>query len=360
MTVQSPQAKSANASNSDSILTSNKKVENLKAPAAGNPSPHSGSQAPNNCSLPKSVENNTENLGHEKHTDATYAERREKCMHDLETQTGQALNILYPIEYKTWSNSKNRSKKLKDITGPHWGTELEPFAGFLREVGPRPTVEDSLDRIEPSYGYVVGNLRWASKQLQSDNRKNVETFLVRGVPMTKPQLADFLGMKYDALRMRLHRGDTVEDILADHLRTDPKPSKSPAAKIEACPWPEGRESAWEAAFKAERDQFLLTEQRDSRTAFLVAKSILEFRRINNTVMQYGEDHGPDSKLPPDLHKQHEYWRRLRIYVWEQRELVIREEAPVQYSIDPTNDELGQIADLLAPGSLTDEDLYRQD
>ena len=353
-------SKSVDAITSASILTNNLKAENLTAPAAGNPSPAWGSQAPNNCSLPKSVEINTENLGHEKHADATYPERRAKCKNDLETLTGKALNILYPAEYKAWSNCKNRSKKLKDITGPRWGTELASFPGFLGAVGPRPTVEDSLDRIEPSYGYVVGNLRWASKQLQSDNRKNVETILVRGVPMTKPKLADFLGIKYDALRMRLHRGDTAEDILADHIRTDPKPSKSPAAKIEACPWPEGKESAWEAAFKAERQQLLLPEQRESRTAFLVAKSILEFRRINNTVMQYGEDHGPDSKLPPKLQEVHEYWRRLRIYAWARRELVVREEAPAQYSVDPTDDELDQIADVLAPSSLTDEDINRRD
>jgi hypothetical protein len=353
-------SKSVDAITSASILTNNLKAENLTAPAAGNPSPAWGSQAPNNCSLPKSVENNTENLGHEKHTDATYAERREKCMHDLETLTGQALKLAYPAEYTAWRNGKHRSKTYKKITGPRWGVELETFPGFLKRVGPRPTDEDSLDRIDPIMGYVVGNLRWAPPQLQSDNRKNVEIFLVRGVPLTKPQLANFLGITYDALRMRLHRGETVEDILADHIRTDPKPSKSPAAKIEACPWPEGKESAWEAAFKAERQQLLLPEQRESRTAFLVAKSILEFRRINNTVMQYGEDHGPDSKLPPKLQEVHEYWRRLRIYAWAQRELVVREDAPAQYSVDPTGDELDQIADVLAPSSLTDEDIHRQD
>jgi hypothetical protein len=353
-------SQSVDGTTSASILTNNFKAENLTAPAAGNPSPAWGSQAPNNCSLPKSVENNTENLGHEKHTDATYAERREKCMHDLETLTGQALKLAYPAEHTAWRNGKHRSNTNKKITGPHWGTELATFPGFLRHAGPRPTAEDSLDRIDPLMGYVVGNLRWASKQLQSDNRTNVETFLVRGVTMTKRQLANFLGIKYDALRMRLHRGETVEDILADHLRTDPKPSKSPAAKIEACPWPEGRESAWEEAFKRERNQLLPPEERESRTAFLVAKCNLELRLINDAGLKYAENHGFDVQMPLKWIEHHEYWRRLRIYAASQRELVIREEPPVQYSVDPTDDELDQIADLLAPGSLTDEDIHRQD
>ena len=129
MTTQPSPKSSVDVINAGPILTNNSNAENPMFQTAGNPSAHWGSQVPNNCSLPKSVENNTEKPVSEKHTDATYSQRKEKCKKDLEILTGQALNLSYPSEYKTWSNSKNRSKKLKDITGPHWGPELEAFPG---------------------------------------------------------------------------------------------------------------------------------------------------------------------------------------------------------------------------------------
>lgn len=352
--------KAVDAATANSILAASTESENSSTPTSGNPSPAWDSQAPNNCSLPKSIENNSENTLHEKDAEEPYAARRQKCMHDLETQTGKALNMLYPTEYKTWSNSKNRSKKLKGITGPHWGTDLDTFPGFLRHAGPKPSTDDSLDRIDPSHGYVVGNIRWASKQLQSENRKNVETIMVRGMPMTKPQLAAFLGMTYNAFRMRLHRGDTVEDILNSHLQSEKPAIKTLAAKIEACPWPQGKEQTWEAAFKAERGRLLAPKDRDSRTAFFVAKCEQQFALIYNEGKLHEEDYCAGVAVPVEWQKKYEYWNHLSNFAASQRRLATPEEFSPPYSLEPTQEELDEMDAFLAPPDITDEDIHRQD
>ncbi|MGO8754208.1 MAG: hypothetical protein ACLQHK_03130 [Gallionellaceae bacterium] len=347
----------------NSVLTSSDAEENLPTSPAGNAGQIMDSQSPNNCSVPESEATNIENNGNEKDYESTYDARRAKCMNDLETLPGNALKLSYPKEYKTWSNSKNRSKKLKGITGPQWGPELDTFPGFLKQLGPKKVPDDSLDRIDPSFGYVVGNIRWASKQLQSENRQNVETIMVRGVPMTKPQLAGFLGIRYDALRMRLNRGETAESILADFFKAEkPATTKSLAAKIEACPWPDGKEQHWERAFQAERHKLLAPHEEDSRTAFFVAKCQDECGYLNAWGQQYAETHGYDVPMPPKWIQRHEYWKRLRNFALEQRDVVLKEHhAKTHYNLDPSPEELSMVQELLGgPSSVTDEDIARPD
>ena len=337
-------------------------IEKFQIPEAVNPSQQGDSPIANNCSVPKSNENNTENSAHENESDEAYAERRQKCIHDIETMAGKVLQLTYPKEYKTWSNSKNRSKRLKQITGPNWGLELDTFPGFLRQVGPKRYLDGSLDRIDPSHGYVVGNVRWASKQLQSENRKNVEIMMVRGVPMTKPQLAAFLGISYDALRMRLYRGETAEDIIAGFLRAEKPTAKNIAAKIEACPWPEGRERDWEAAFQVERhNSYLELKDENSRTEFFVAKCRSMVTEIDDWGHQYADRQGPDSPMPAKWIWNREYRIRLLHFALEKRELVLKEQAPPQYELDASEEELATIEMILGePSPISDEEVGRDD
>ena len=50
---------------------------------------------------------------------------------------------------------------------PEW--KDDPWA-FYKEIGPKPNSEATVDRINPRRGYVKGNVRWASRELQSINR----------------------------------------------------------------------------------------------------------------------------------------------------------------------------------------------
>ena len=47
------------------------------------------------------------------------------------------------------------------------------FVSFLADVGPRPSLAHTLDRIDGARGYELGNVRWATKATQSQNSRNV-------------------------------------------------------------------------------------------------------------------------------------------------------------------------------------------
>lgn len=84
----------------------------------------------------------------------------------------------YSPLYRLWQSIKERLKydsryvsqgiKMHDP----WVTDFEAFETFILSLGPKPTPMHTLDRIEPTGHYEPGNLRWADKTLQSQNRRN--------------------------------------------------------------------------------------------------------------------------------------------------------------------------------------------
>lgn len=80
--------------------------------------------------------------------------------------------------YGSWSemiqrctNPKNKDWKNYGARGitvcPKWRT----FSGFLEDVGEKPQGM-TLDRIDNDRGYLPGNWRWASRSVQSSNRRS--------------------------------------------------------------------------------------------------------------------------------------------------------------------------------------------
>jgi hypothetical protein len=48
----------------------------------------------------------------------------------------------------------------------------DSFETFYQHIGPRPTKLHSLDRINNDLGYAPGNVRWATKVEQANNRRS--------------------------------------------------------------------------------------------------------------------------------------------------------------------------------------------
>jgi hypothetical protein len=97
----------------------------------------------------------------------------------------------YEPEHLVWRNMLKRCSSPRFVKWygrvkvcSAWAASYE---NFLADVGRKPTPQYSLDRIDPSGDYAPGNVRWATRSVQSRNTKLHETSKtgVRGVSWAK-------------------------------------------------------------------------------------------------------------------------------------------------------------------------------
>jgi hypothetical protein len=81
-------------------------------------------------------------------------------------------------EYRVWIGMKKRCENPSALDYPRYGgrgikvaSEWHDFAVFYQDVGPRPTPDHSLDRIDNDGDYIPGNVRWATAAEQNANTR---------------------------------------------------------------------------------------------------------------------------------------------------------------------------------------------
>ena len=85
---------------------------------------------------------------------------------DVKTLSASKLAEKYKLTYTSWRGMKERCKKLDY----ELDQKFVDFGSFLLAIGPRTNKDFSLDRIDNNKGYIVGNVRWASKKVQGLNK----------------------------------------------------------------------------------------------------------------------------------------------------------------------------------------------
>ena len=78
-------------------------------------------------------------------------------------------------EHYAWLSMKRRCN---DKTNPYYGAKgikvceewLNSFEAFYDHIGPAPSKEHSVDRIDPKKNYEPGNVRWATGKIQRANQ----------------------------------------------------------------------------------------------------------------------------------------------------------------------------------------------
>lgn len=89
---------------------------------------------------------------------------------------------------------------------PEWS---KSFTAFLQSVGDRP-VGMTLERVDNNKGYEPGNVRWADRKTQAQNRRSARLLTWNGETMCVAEWERKFGWQSQTLQSRLQRGWSIE------------------------------------------------------------------------------------------------------------------------------------------------------
>ena len=92
------------------------------------------------------------------------------------------------------------------------------FSDWYAYIGPRPSDQHSIDRINNDGNYEPGNVRWSTRIEQSNNRRNNRIVLYKGKEYTRAELAREYNIDYDIIRNRLNAGWSVDVAVETPIR----------------------------------------------------------------------------------------------------------------------------------------------
>ena len=84
----------------------------------------------------------------------------------------------------------------------------------------------TLERVDNNKGYFKDNCTWATRKVQSNNRRNNVLLTFNGVTLNQKQWAEKLGLDHRVLHLRLKAGWSIEKTLTTPLRFRLKAYKS--------------------------------------------------------------------------------------------------------------------------------------
>lgn len=113
-------------------------------------------------------------------------------------------------EYQAYINAKSRCNNPKAVNYSYYGGRgiefrFASFNEFFAELGQRPSPTHSVERINNDGHYESGNVRWATKKEQVENRR-CTTLTVRGMTLPRAEWARRLGVGHVTLIQRQRQG----------------------------------------------------------------------------------------------------------------------------------------------------------
>lgn len=122
-------------------------------------------------------------------------------------------------EYRTWQNIKSRcyNKNRKDYLA--YGAKgitvcdewLNSFPNFLKDMGNRPSIKHSIERVNNLLGYSKDNCIWATKQVQNNNKSSNLVIEFNGIKKTLAQWAKFMNASCAENLRRMMKSKSFEE-----------------------------------------------------------------------------------------------------------------------------------------------------
>lgn len=127
------------------------------------------------------------------------------CQNDEKRKTSLLIHgMTSSPEYKSYRKMIERCYSPKDISYKNYGARgitvcnrwKESFINFYDDMGSKPGVNYSLDRVDSNGIYCKDNCKWATRKEQNSNRRNNVWIEYNGVKMILKEWATFLNTDY--------------------------------------------------------------------------------------------------------------------------------------------------------------------
>ena len=133
-----------------------------------------------------------------------------------------------PPEYGVWcgmiQRCTNPKRKCYPVYGGRGITVCErwnSFNGFLADMGPRPSLAHTLDRIDSNGNYEPSNCRWATIDVQATNRADNRRVCINGTSKIIAEWARYFGISAETVYDRLHHGVPEAELFSLESRRYP-------------------------------------------------------------------------------------------------------------------------------------------
>lgn len=130
-------------------------------------------------------------------------------------------------EYNSWSQMLRRCLNSEDKSYPSYGgrgikvcERWLDFDNFLDDMGNKPSLLHSIDRIKNDGNYEPSNCRWATVREQARNRRTSRMLELNGVSKCVAEWSEITGISSPAIFARIHgMGWPVEKALTTPIST---------------------------------------------------------------------------------------------------------------------------------------------
>ncbi len=125
-------------------------------------------------------------------------------------------------EYAAWAAMKERCYRKKYHGYINYGGRgilvcarwKDSFESFLLDMGRKPSIKYSLDRIDVNGDYCPENCRWATHKEQANNKNTNRILTYSGRTLNIQGWADIIGVSNRTILSRLRRGWSIEKTLS--------------------------------------------------------------------------------------------------------------------------------------------------
>lgn len=132
--------------------------------------------------------------------------------------------------YRIWLGMRRRCFSVRSDDYPHYGGrgitvcgEWADYAAFHAwAMASGYQSGRSIERNDVDGNYEPSNCRWATRREQALNKRNSRRITYNGQTLTTAEWAEATGIPHTALRMRLHRGWSVEKALTEPVEAKSK------------------------------------------------------------------------------------------------------------------------------------------